>query len=440
MSTLESHAVGDRLLDYLYDELPPEEREAVEAHLRTCASCAAEVAGLRRVRGAARALALVEPPPEVSVRLLEAAAGRNVLPMAGVAPLATKRARWRWVGHPAWAVAALFVAGVFTTTWFLATNRSVVTSPGSAGGSAPLAPLSPGPPVAPMADDRALAGGAGGTLGPAEPGPAAASPEGTSGHRPKAPPAPPPGAGEREGEVRAVRKSAGLRAPADEVEAGRDAELIASGRGERARERTAQPPAANTGMAAARPAPAAAPPLAAPSPLPPQRAFAEAPPAAAEGAAKTRGRLGQSSIDEQPLATALPTAKREAAGDESKQAVAADAAAAAATPAAPEAAARRDDCARAARYRGMQARDPAHRFTPAERLLMARCLERSGELSQARNEYQALRSDAPELAATIDEALRRLQERAPRAEPAAPAKAAKPKRSSAPPAASRRPD
>jgi hypothetical protein len=51
----------DRLSEYLDDELPPEERAAVEAHLRHCVACGAVLADLKRI--VVRARALEDRPP-----------------------------------------------------------------------------------------------------------------------------------------------------------------------------------------------------------------------------------------------------------------------------------------------------------------------------------------------------------------------------------------
>jgi anti-sigma factor RsiW len=51
----------DRLSEYLDDELEPVERAALEAHLASCAECAATLADLREV--AARAASLTARPP-----------------------------------------------------------------------------------------------------------------------------------------------------------------------------------------------------------------------------------------------------------------------------------------------------------------------------------------------------------------------------------------
>ena len=46
----------DRLSEYLDDELPPDERVALEAHLRQCAACGAVLADLKRIVTRARGL------------------------------------------------------------------------------------------------------------------------------------------------------------------------------------------------------------------------------------------------------------------------------------------------------------------------------------------------------------------------------------------------
>jgi hypothetical protein len=51
----------DRLSEYLDDELPPDERAAVEGHLRHCVACGAALADLKRI--VARAQSLEDRPP-----------------------------------------------------------------------------------------------------------------------------------------------------------------------------------------------------------------------------------------------------------------------------------------------------------------------------------------------------------------------------------------
>jgi anti-sigma factor RsiW len=62
-----------RLSEYVDDELAPAERETLERHLAACAACEAAVAGLRRVKRKAGALAEREPArdlwPAIAARI-----------------------------------------------------------------------------------------------------------------------------------------------------------------------------------------------------------------------------------------------------------------------------------------------------------------------------------------------------------------------------------
>ena len=83
----------ERLLEYLYDELPASVRAETEAHLHECEACRTELAGLG---GARRALASWSPPePELGFRIV-----RNDPPLA--------KRRWPAV-NPAWGLAAAAV-------------------------------------------------------------------------------------------------------------------------------------------------------------------------------------------------------------------------------------------------------------------------------------------------------------------------------------------
>jgi hypothetical protein len=85
----------ERLLDYLYDELPVSERSAFELHLHDCEACRAELAALGGTR---LALASWSPPePELGFRIV-----RNEEPKP--------QPRRRWSGFsPAWGLAAAAV-------------------------------------------------------------------------------------------------------------------------------------------------------------------------------------------------------------------------------------------------------------------------------------------------------------------------------------------
>jgi putative zinc finger protein len=87
------------LLDYLYGELQPAEREAFDRHLASCAECRSEAEGLRGTR---EHLALWAPP--------EPDLGFEIVRSAKPAPVVTPR----WRLSPAWglAAAALLVLSV----------------------------------------------------------------------------------------------------------------------------------------------------------------------------------------------------------------------------------------------------------------------------------------------------------------------------------------
>jgi hypothetical protein len=76
----------DRLSDYLDGELPEDERDAVDGHLRRCASCTAVLNDLKRV--VARAASVEARPPQadlwrgIAVRLNESGEPARVVPFA----------------------------------------------------------------------------------------------------------------------------------------------------------------------------------------------------------------------------------------------------------------------------------------------------------------------------------------------------------------------
>jgi hypothetical protein len=84
----------DRLSEYLDDELPPDERAALEAHLRRCAACGAVLADLKRVVNRARGLEDRLPErdlwPGIAARI---GASSGEVP---VVSLAAERGRRRW--------------------------------------------------------------------------------------------------------------------------------------------------------------------------------------------------------------------------------------------------------------------------------------------------------------------------------------------------------
>jgi anti-sigma factor RsiW len=119
------HAQEDRLLDFVYGELPPLEARAVETHLEGCPRCSELLAGIRGVRSTMSQLTL-EPAPDAGLESLMAyaqQAARNAA--AGPAPQPTWWRRWL---VPVSAVAAVCVFGIVT----LQVNKTVDLTPAPA--------------------------------------------------------------------------------------------------------------------------------------------------------------------------------------------------------------------------------------------------------------------------------------------------------------------
>ena len=70
------------LLAYLYDELPPSDRQAFDRHLGSCVDCRDEVEGLRGTR--THLLSWAPPEPDLGFQIVRSAK-----------PAAPPRARWR---------------------------------------------------------------------------------------------------------------------------------------------------------------------------------------------------------------------------------------------------------------------------------------------------------------------------------------------------------
>ncbi|HEX8700067.1 MAG TPA: zf-HC2 domain-containing protein [Myxococcaceae bacterium] len=112
------HAHEDRLLDFVYGELPAHEAQAVESHLQGCTRCTELLDGIRGVRTTMAQLP-VEPAPDAGLESLLAyaqQAARNA--SAGPAPKPTWWRRWL---VPAMGLTAVSVFGVVT----LQVNKSV---------------------------------------------------------------------------------------------------------------------------------------------------------------------------------------------------------------------------------------------------------------------------------------------------------------------------
>jgi anti-sigma factor RsiW len=115
---LECRDIDALMMDWLYQELQPQQSSSFDAHVSKCARCQAEMAGMKRTREALRELPQVEPPPSISQILLHEAA-RKAPAAAAVEPVGGGRRGFvAWLGdlftpiarHPAaTAVATLVV-------------------------------------------------------------------------------------------------------------------------------------------------------------------------------------------------------------------------------------------------------------------------------------------------------------------------------------------
>jgi anti-sigma factor RsiW len=127
----------DRLSEYLDDELPPDDRAALEAHLRGCVACGAVLADLKRI--VVRARGLEDSPPErdlwpgIAARI-GASTGETT-----VVDLTTARARRRWTFSlpqlTAAAIALMTVSG--GTVWLM---RPVPSMPVASRSTTPVIP------------------------------------------------------------------------------------------------------------------------------------------------------------------------------------------------------------------------------------------------------------------------------------------------------------
>jgi hypothetical protein len=129
----------DRLSEYVDGELPPDEREKLESHLRHCAECTATLADLKRV--AVRARALTDREPAVDLWPGIAARIGSTTPSSGVPVIPLRRrAGKRWsFSIPELAAAAIALMAVSGgAVWLLRpAPASLATTP------VPIAPSSP---------------------------------------------------------------------------------------------------------------------------------------------------------------------------------------------------------------------------------------------------------------------------------------------------------
>jgi anti-sigma factor RsiW len=142
----------DRLSEYLDDELPPAEREALEAHLRHCVACGAVLADLKRIVARARGLEDRLPDRELWPGI---AARIGAGPME-IVPIDTQRRRRRWsFSLPELAAAGIALMALSGgAVWLLHPGTppaAVATRPGPVPAGAPAG----SPAVALASADRA---------------------------------------------------------------------------------------------------------------------------------------------------------------------------------------------------------------------------------------------------------------------------------------------
>jgi len=129
----------ERLSEYLDDELAPEERTALAAHLERCPECSATLADLRRVVARARSLEPGGPTADLWPGIAQRIG-------AGAAPVrAAPRERFRRV---TFSLPQLLAAGI--ALMVLSGGSVWLLRPGGTAASAPIAAL-PGTPAVPAA-------------------------------------------------------------------------------------------------------------------------------------------------------------------------------------------------------------------------------------------------------------------------------------------------
>jgi anti-sigma factor RsiW len=156
--------IKDRLVDYLYGELPDSERQAFEAHLPGCPGCRDDVAGLgatlARTRAAVRTTS-EEPPPRVRAAILAAAAAHAApaaaVPIEAGDPQPGLAGRlWAWLRRP-WilpAFAAASVMGIFVLA------RQVILAPERVAGVRVMERAEPAPAAPVMLEGAGPSSGA----------------------------------------------------------------------------------------------------------------------------------------------------------------------------------------------------------------------------------------------------------------------------------------
>ncbi len=93
--------VSELLSAYLDGELDRDSHGLVEAHLDTCGHCRAALEELRQVKSALQSLPVVEPPPELHSRIMEAVSQAPALRPGPAEETPSQKGRFRWK-LPSW--------------------------------------------------------------------------------------------------------------------------------------------------------------------------------------------------------------------------------------------------------------------------------------------------------------------------------------------------
>jgi anti-sigma factor RsiW len=144
------HAHEDRLLDFAYGELSPQETRAVQSHLEGCPRCSEALASIRGVRSAFSQLGM-EPAPEAGLDSLLAYAQQSARGMAQ-AP-SPKQRLWRRLSVPVMGLASVCLFGLITLQVskevnlqpeFALAQKTVAAAPPAQGASPPADMALPG--------------------------------------------------------------------------------------------------------------------------------------------------------------------------------------------------------------------------------------------------------------------------------------------------------
>jgi hypothetical protein len=137
----------DKLSDYLDDELSPGERDAVDAHMATCAECRQTLDELQRVVETARTLMPRAPARDLWAGVADRMAAAPAATESAITPFRTRRPRRISFTLPQLAAASILLAAVSGGVAWQFRGRP---DAGTAGVAAPLA--STAQPEGPTAD------------------------------------------------------------------------------------------------------------------------------------------------------------------------------------------------------------------------------------------------------------------------------------------------